>query len=396
MKVAILYILIFLNSFVIFSQNISNDDFIERHNKAAFDFYATHFKNNKNQVFSPLFFRINLSELYLATGGGTARQVCEFSFFDKDKQAHYRNMKFLQKEIKINNSLNTNFKYSINLFIEDSLKILDDFKKNISNYICCDSLTSIDFTQNKSDIANKINTIIEKNTDNYVKPYIDSNYIPDKPNIILNSTAFYSGFWANNFSNFIISEFKLDSTGRKKSNVKFLTAFDYYQYGETDDYQIIELPYEGYKYSLIIILPKQIRSLLNFENKFFNYPSYSMWRQYNMQREEVRLLLPEFEIKSYYSLKNNLDTIIPAVFTPGGNFLNLIKKIVFVNGIYHFSKIKVENESQDLLELKNINFTNEKKTNNSFIFNANHPFIFLVIDRQSEAVLFMGHLYSPE
>ncbi|MBN2664505.1 MAG: serpin family protein, partial [Bacteroidales bacterium] len=380
-KIFVLIILINV-VFAGFCQN-SYPEFIDNQNRAAFDFYSKNLNKANNQVFSPFFVNTNFSMLYLATGGGTARQVADFSFFSHDKNAHYNNMQQLQKVITQNNSLNTNFKYSINLFIEDSLKVLEKYQQTIEPYLC-DTATNINFSNPPEIIAATINKIIENNTNNYVEGYLKAEDIPQKPNILLNSTAYFSGFWAIDFTNFTKGIFKLDSLGRTAENLQYLTAFDYFIYSETDDYQIIELPYEGFEFSLIIILPKEIRSLQTFE-KLFNYDAYKIWRQNTLMKQKVRLIIPEFQINSFYSIKNEIDTIIPAIFTPGGNFLNLIKKIVFVNGIYHYCDFSVKKEDNNLSEIYNINYDQEKQTNNSQIFNANHPFIFLVTNIKTQA-----------
>lgn len=391
-KIYSLFILIsvFFNAF---SQN-SFTEFIDNQNKAAFDFYTKNLNKAKSQVFSPLFVNTNLSMLYLATGGGTARQVADFSYFNHDKNTHYTNMQLLQKTITDNNSLNTNFKYSVNLFIEDSLKVLNKYQQTIEPYLC-DTATNINFTETPEIIAATINDIIEKNTANYITGYFKAEDIPQKPNILLNSAAYFSGFWAIDFTNYLNASFKLDSLGRTSDNTSYLSAFNYYTYSETDDYQIIELPYEGLEFSLIIILPKEIRSLQTFE-KHFNYDAYKIWRQNTLMKQKVRLLIPEFEITNFYSIKNKIDTIIPAVFTPGGNFLNLIKKIVYVNGFFHYCDFSVQKEDNNLPEINNINFDQEKQTNNSQIFYANHPFIFLITNIKTQAIVYMGHYYGPQ
>ncbi len=388
MKKNILIILFLGINLTVFSQN-TYPEFIDNQNRAAFDFYTKYFLETENQVFSPYFYNINFSMLYLATGGGTARQVGEFAYFSTDKASHYANMQKYQKIIPENNSLNTNFKYSLNMFIEDSLKILDKYKKTIAPYLC-DSVIEIDFTLDLPSISTTINSIIEKNTDNYIEGYIKPDVLPQNANILLNSSAYFSGFWANNFSNYFTAPFILDSLNRTVNNTSFLTSYEYFVYSETDDYQIVELPYEGYKFTLIVILPKKTKSIKTFE-KDFSYDAYKMWHQHNLTRQKVRLILPEFSISNFYSAKSTIDTIIPAVFTKGGNFLNLIKKVVFVSDIFHYAKFEVKREDTQLSELTNYNFEQESILNSSFIFNANHPFIFLLIDKQTQAILFMGH-----
>lgn len=378
-----------VSSFSVFSQNLS-EDFVKNYNKSAFEFYKQNINKDVNQIFSPFFVNLSFSEIYLATKGGTASQVGDFMIFEEDRTSHYNNFIEFQKIITENNSLNTNFNFSVNLFIEDSLKVLKEFSEKIKPYIV-DSVKHFDFTQSADSIVDVLNTYINENSDGHYKDYLSVENIPENSNILINSAAYFSGYWANNFTNFINAPFKSDSVGAKSKNIKYLTSFGYNKYGETEDYQIIELPYEGYQLSLIVILPKKTFSLEQF-NQFFNFDYFQLWRQKNMQTQRVRIFLPEFTTESFYDLKSSFDTIIPAIFTKGGNFLNLIHKVVFINGMYHYAKFEVKRENENLEELKYVDFKDEQNENESFIFNANRPFIYLLIHRETEAILYMGHI----
>ncbi|MBN2890268.1 MAG: serpin family protein [Bacteroidales bacterium] len=389
----ILVLLFFVFANIFLNAQNQNTEFVENRNRIAFEFYKEYLSEEKNQVISPFFMNLSLSEIYLATKGGTASQIGDYMMFDSDKDKHLNNFINFQKIISENNSLNTNFVFSVDFFIEDTLKVLKSYNEKISKYLV-DTVKYIDFTASIDSIVAKINSIIEKKSEGYFVPYLSAVDIPENPNIILNSACYFSGFWAKNFENTFTSSFKLDSDGKEIKHIKYFTSFDYFKYGETEEYQIIELPYEGYQLSLIVILPRDIYDLKNFE-QIFNFDSYLLWRQKNMQTEKVRLLIPEFSVESFFNYKSNIDTIIPAIFTKGGNFLNLIRKVVFVNGLYHYAKFVVTDEGNEIDELEKLDFNTEMTENESFIFNANKPFIFLLIHRQSEAIIFMGHIYSP-
>ncbi len=274
------------------------------------------------------------------------------------------------------------------------MHLLVEFKKEKIAPTILDSVRSIDFTADKVTIAEKLNEIIEKNTQNRISGYFTAADIADSSNIIISSSAFFTGHWANNFENYVYQPFVLDSLGKTIANVKFLTTSNYFKYGEGDNYQIIEIPYEGYRYSLILILPKNVENLAEFEN-IFNYDNYQLWRKNSLQGQPVRLLMPEFEVENFYNLTSRYDTVTPAIYQKGGNFLNLIKKVVFITGFYHYAKFTVAQESRNITEIKRLNLAKEKKDDGVFIFNANHPFIFLVIDRRTQAILFIGHYYQP-
>lgn len=389
-KIVFITLLLFYSIFL-YSQNIDTS-FVNIRNRVAFEYYELLNQKETNQVIAPFFLDFSFLELYLATKGGTSNQIKDYLLFDKDRDVQLKNMIEYQKIVSENKSLNTNFIYSLDFFIEDSLKILDKYKKTISPLIV-DSVKNIDFTQDKNVIASLLNKEIAANNLNYFTEYLKKENIPDSPNILINTASYYSGYWAKDFENIFYSSFKPEEVEKEIENVKYFTSYDYYKYGEAETYQIIELPYEGFQFSLIMIIPKSFETLNDFE-KIFNLGSYKLWRQKNMQTQRVRVLVPDFEIESFYDYKNKVDTIMTAIFTKRGNFLNLIKKIVNVSGIYHYVKFQFNSENYDLKELKTIDIETEKEENESFVFYANRPFIFMLIHKETQSIIYMGRIYT--
>jgi serpin B len=383
-------------SYILIAQNNSNfQNFIDNRNKQAFKTYKRLEKTQQNEIFSPYILDFSFSEIYLATQKGTAVQIANVQQFNINKNLHFQNFDKYQHITDFLNSLNTNLKYSVNIFYPDSLKIQKNFSNNIKKIYIFDSIRPFKSNISKKNLAEYINKIIKKNTSDNIKNVFKQNNMPDKPNIIVSSAAYFSGHWANNFTNYIYSPFVLDTSGKSIKMVKYLTINDYFKYGESADYQIIQIPYEGFRLSLIIILPKKNINLKNTPD-FFNYDSFKLWREQTLQTERVRLLIPEFSIENLYSLKNKYSKLMPSVFSKGGNFLNMIKSLVYVNGFYHFAKFKISDENENTQEIKSINFQKEQQTNGSIIFNANHPFLFFLIDKKTNAIIFIGHFNNPE
>ncbi len=388
-------LLTFLFAFIFYESNsqILEKEFIYNRNKKAFEFYENYLDKTENQVISPFFIDFAFTSVYAATKSGTASQVSDFMIFDKDWNEHSKKMLEYQKIITENNRLNTYFSYSINFFIEDSLKILNEFPERISSFIV-DSVKNVDFTEEKNSIALVLNNYLSNKTSDFCNEMFSSDNIPDNPNILINSFAYYNGFWANDFKNKYFASFFQDSTTIEIENVQYLTTLDYYKYGETEDYQIIEIPYEGYEFTLIVFLPRKVKNLSEFE-KIFTFDSYLLWRQMNLQTQLTRLIIPKFEVKSLFTFKSSIDTVVPAIFSLGGNFLNLICKVVKISEIYHYSIFNVKDENSEPEELKNYDFDAEMIENESVLFNINRPFIFLLVHTKSEAIIYMGHIYNP-
>ncbi len=391
LKYTIFFLLLSLN---IEAQNTPEYlNFTESRNKLAFNIFNSLNNKEQNVIFSPYFLNFSFSEIYLATNGNTSAQVRDYAHFLKDKETHKKNMSLFQSIIKNNDNKKINFKYSINIFINDSTKILKKFQQTLDSFLT-DTVRHVSFYKDSTKAIAYINKIIEKNTLEYIKNPLKKELFAQKTSLIACSAAFFSGHLANNFHNFILAPFFQDSLKKSLKKIKYLTTNDYFKYSESADYQIIELPYDSYKFSLLIILPKKDSSLEKL-NYYFNYNSFLMWQRNILQTERVRVLIPEISIEKNYNIKTRIKNITPFIFIKGGNFLNMVKKVVFISDFYHYAKFKLESSYKPETQIKNIDFDKETQKNESYIFNANHPFLFLLIDKKTQTILFIGKFTSP-
>ena len=369
------------------AQNETYQNFINQRNKFAFDTYKHLFKFNQNEVYSPYFLTFQLGQLYLATKKGTAKQIATFAYFPFDKNLFSEQMKKYQALLPKENAINENFKYSVNLFIPDTLKYLKSYQEKC-NTLLIDTVIPYPAPDKRATVK-KINNVISQNTFFKIDKLLDTNQISDNPNLISVSASDFSGQWLYDFTNYTIKPFYIDSLGRSVKNVKYLYANMTVKYAESPDYQIVMLPYENQKYALVIVLPKKIIKPDTNLN-FFNYDTYKMWEEKGLERQPVDIFIPEFTISSLYNLKPAFNKFMPASFIKGGNFTALVRKIVYLTDFYHYSKIGVKAD-KEVPELDK-NYTIPPENN---IFDANHPFLFFLISTEKHEVLTLGIYTNP-
>ncbi len=365
-------------------------DFIRTYNEWTFDFYIKLVNEPQNQVFAPYFMYNSAELLYFATKGGTFKQVCRTFFFDKNLKASKENFLRFTKTVTKLNGINNRFKYAIGFWIEDSIyhKILPKFKQNIKGLLS-DTVYKIDFTQNKEKIAEEINNWLKINN---LEQFITPNDIPDSASLYLISAAEYEGIFDAPFRYVFRQPFILDAAGRKTKPMDFYVLNNYFEYTENDFCKIIEIPYKDQHFSLQILLPK------NYETKsidtILTYDNYNLWTS-TMQWKKITLIMPEFQVTSKIHFKKKLDTLMVSVFKPGGMFLNMIKKVVFLSEFMNYAKIKVNNSGNPADEINFKQIEKDARKTGSIIVNINRPFVFLVKNRYTGAVMFIGHYLFP-
>ena len=124
------------------------------------------------------------------------------------------------------------------------------------------------------------------------------------------------------------------TSSTKKITVPTMQKTDTYNYVQNDDAQILEIPYKGERFSMLIALPLQRDGIEDLENALKS-DTFVNWRK-SMNATYVEVYMPKFEINTEYSdvLKNTLkDLGVEDSFAPGADFSKLS------NDPLHISKL---------------------------------------------------------
>jgi serpin B len=159
--------------------------------------------------------------------------------------------------------------------------------------------------------------------------------------------------------------------------------------------QILELPYKGEELSMLIILPKQrlsdIDSSLNLEkyNKLVG----------EMERTSLdSISIPKFEFDTKYFMKETLSELgMPTAFSPSADFSGMTaKNDLMIDEVIHQAYVKVDEEGTEAAAATGVvmKFTSAGPENKK-IFNADHPFVFIIQERKTGNILFIGRVIDP-
>lgn len=111
-----------------------------------------------------------------------------------------------------------------------------------------------------------------------------------------------------------------------------------------------------------------------------------------MKKREVNVRLPRFTIDQSPQLTGLMWTLgIKDMFSPTESDLGGISPGLFVTDMVHRALIQVD-EKGSVASAATIALVERIGNIDDYYFEANRPFIFLVMDKQSGAVLFMGRV----
>ena len=229
-------------------------------------------------------------------------------------------------------------------------------------------------------------------SDNLLQP----GAIDGLTDFLLTSVVRFSAAWSQQFHSDQTEpgEFTLQRGGRTVT-VPFLHSEDTYQYAETPDFKLVELPYEGNAVSLLLILPREPNGLQRLETMLTS-ENVAVWTA-GMKMRKVSIALPKFTLSKVISLPIILNYMgmSDAFDSTHADFSKLTgRRDIFLNSVIHKAVLTVaeyggrqpENSMSKMLT---------DAGGRAVTFEASHAFIFLIRHRKTNTILLMGHLTDP-
>ncbi len=272
----------------------------------GFELFKRLYQDGENLVFSPYSLSSAMTMVWNGASGSTKTEIAKALSLSKLKIADISSgsldlMNMLAgEEMKIANGL----------FIANTAQIEDAFIKNALGSFKA-SVQNVDFT--KPEAAETINAWVKEATNEMIDKLSDS-YDPLTVMSVVNAIAF-DAKWQSRFDANATQEAAFHGAAGD-SQVQMMSEASSFPYTKTSSYQAIMLPYEGGKYSMLVVLPAEGKNLQTVVNSLMSEKAFSKLIS-GMEDTHVALSLPRFELASDLPLKSVLQAMgIKRAFNP--------------------------------------------------------------------------------
>lgn len=350
-----------------------------------------------NIFFSPFSIYTAFAFLYEGAGGQTASQMQDVFEFATDEQTRHEQMSQTMKSINRNDPQAT-------LVIANALWLDKRFEPYLlAGYadIVRDTYTAdIDTLDFKDSVnsAKRINDWASDSTSGKIKEVVDPTTVMGAA-AILNNAIYFKGTWVMQFDP---DETYKDSFWRQPEDPvrsNFMRTEASFNYTESDGIQILRMPYNGDRLSMLVFLPSEDVGIDGLE-KMLSTHKIDEWRQ-DMQDVRVTAIIPKFTTNTHYELNNYFGLLgMQDAFNPemadfsGMADLEKLKYLLYVSNATQDAFVDVNEEGTEAAAVTTIVLVAETGPDIK-LFNANRPFIFAIQDDESGTILFMGRLSDP-
>ncbi|MFH0861630.1 MAG: serpin family protein [Candidatus Altiarchaeota archaeon] len=259
--------------------------------------------------------------------------------------------------------------------------------------------TNMDFVGDSEGSRQTINSWVEDRTNDKIKDLIPAGALTPLTRLVLTNAIYFKGDWVRQFNVNDTKErvFRLPGGRSVKAQMMSLKGEDVkFPYAEDATMQAIELPYSGDDVSMIVLLPKG--DDLEGLEKSMDQQRYEQIMSM-LSGEKVEVHIPKFKLESKTYLAENLIRLgMPTAFTNDADFSGMTgKRDLKIDKVIHQAYVDVNEEGTEAAAataviMDRVMAVRPRPTK---VFDADHPFMFLIVERQTGNILFMGRVSNP-
>jgi serpin B len=284
------------------------------------------------------------------------------------------------------------------LWAQESYKFLDSYTGPLREYYESEA-RNLDFIGKLEPSRQAINAWVEDRTEDKIKDLFPTGSLDSSTRLVLTNAVYFKGTWVDPFLRDETYDQPFRSPGGELSvpMMHRSGASSRYAYAETDSLQALELPYKGGDLSMLVLLPKG-DELSGLEGALSQGLLDELYGKLSVTR--INVILPRFKFSSGYTLNTELSSLgMPTAFQYGpADFSGMDgSRDLYIGVVIHKAFVDVNEEGTEAAAATGVGMLagSAMPPEKPLEFRADHPFIFLIRDNGSGAILFMGRMEDP-
>jgi serine protease inhibitor len=295
----------------------------------------------------------------------------------------------------------------------------------------------VDFIKDSEGARKRINSWVEKQTRDRIKNLIPAKAVDEDTRLVITNAIYFKGQWSDPFKTAQTKTRQFTLADGEKVKTPTMHAFTNaarYAAFEKDGaffdtptrvpadetksarnypgpggFEILELPYKGDELSMLVLAPRSPAGIGAME-KMLTANNVKTWSD-KLRSREVEVFLPKFKLESSFALKEPLEALgMKTAFTNpnkkgGARFDGLTDtkdptEKLYIAKVLHKAFVEVNEKGAEAAAATAVLFKEAKIAPPATVpftpqFKADKPFVFLIIERKTGGILFLGRVMKP-
>ena len=343
-----------------------------------------------NLMISPLSISQALSMTYNGAAAQTKTAFDQTLHFDNLtlKEVNQSAKTLTDELLAVDNKVTLDIANSI--WYKEGFSVESDFiQKNQTYYNAV--AKALDFSSSQS--VDIINQWVDENTNHKISKIVESLNPLDR--MLLVNAIYFKGNWRNKFDESATKSAPFYLENGETIRAVMMHATGDYSYFENDLTTVLEMPYGRGNFSMAVVLPKEgyyVKDILDT----LNADVWSSWQERFIPMNEVPVTFPKFEFCYNKTLNEVLSKLgLSNAFSDNADFSGISKQEnLLISSVIHKTYIKVDEEGPEASAVTSVSI-GTTSVGPGMPFVADHPFVFIIKEKYTHAILFMGVVANP-
>jgi serpin B len=367
----------------------------------ALDLYRN-LADDGNLFFSPYSISLALAMTYAGARGDTAAQMADTLHFTLPPEQLHPALNALSQELASRKESSgegadgKGFRLNIanDIWGQKDAAFQQEFLDLLArNYGA--GLRLMDF-QNDPEAARKvINDAVARQTEDRIQNLIPEGAIDELTRLVLTNAIYFNAAWRMPFEKSATADAPFTTLDGTQVTVPMMAGTKHFRHLDGDGFQAVVLPYENQNLSMLVLVPDA--------GAFSTFTAGLDSARLNniladMQGGEVILKMPKFRIEDEFSLKPVLtDMGMTDAFQPGQADFSGIDgtRDLYVSAVVHKSYVAVDEAGTEAAAATAVIVGATSMPLEPFQMTIDRPFLFLIRDEPTGAILFFGQVTNP-
>ncbi|MDK2989757.1 MAG: serpin [Methanoculleus sp.] len=283
------------------------------------------------------------------------------------------------------------------LWAEETYSFLPDYINAATRWYGT-NVTNLDFINDPEESRETINRWVEEQTEDKIRDLLPPGSVDPLTRLVITNAIYFKGTWIEQFDANKTRDEEFRVAPNETVTVPMMHGDAVYPYAETGTLRVLEMPYahgNGTELAMLVLLPKE-------DNLTAAEEALDAGRLADLQKslvsQRVRVFFPKFTLETGYPLPGVLAAMgMPTAFADDADLSGMDgTRDLFVTGVFHKAFVDVNEEGTEAAAATGVIAGGGIRPETAPVFRADHPFVFLVVEKDSGTVLFIGRVVNPE
>lgn len=262
-------------------------------------------------------------------------------------------------------------------------------------------LHQLDFADDPDAARQEINRWVSTMTRGNIPELLPAGSISAATRLVLTNAVHFQALWDHPFSPSNTEPRPFTNLDGSQTEIPMMTNDNRaFPYAEIDGLQFIELPYQDADYGMVIVLPPDGE----YEDFESSLSASKLWNWLEQLEEKAgAITVPKFQFDARFQLSSTLAALgMPDAFDPTEADLSKMAEddageALYIDEVHHKTFISVDEKGTEAAAATGIVIpVSEVVGEDPFEMTVDRPFLFLIRERSTGAILFLGRMVDAE